>query len=280
MLQVRLLNAEKCVVDEKWNYPGIISPFYRIYFALTGEASVFSNKKQYKLEPGFMYLIPAFTRNSYLCKNQFEHIYLHVTIEPENELPVFLGNGGISKAGFSTTEEFLAKRLLKLHPNKALHNYRPETYNEKNSSEDVAGRFVQRSVEIETQGILLQLLSRFVSDDQRQANGAVPLKIKLVMRHIEQNLDSKITVAALADKVCLTPDYFSKLFLKYVKRTPIEYINKKRIEKAQLLLITTLRSVKQIGYECGFENMAYFYRQFKKECDCTPIEYRTQHQQV
>ncbi|MFW5831817.1 MAG: helix-turn-helix domain-containing protein [Prolixibacteraceae bacterium] len=280
MLDIRLLNAEKCRVSEDWNYPDVISPFYRIYFVLDGEAFVFNNKTWHTIEPGHICLIPAFTRNSYSCKSFFEHIYIHLTIEPESEVPVVSKSGEIKKVKFSETDVSLAKRLLELNENKALPSYEPKTYNNYYDKNRIVSQFKNPRADLETQGILLQILSRFVSDEYRTPADSVPMNIKLVLRYIDQNLDKKITVADLADKICLSPDYFSKLFVKYVKRSPIEYINKKRIEKAQLLLITTFSSIKQIGYECGYENMAYFYRQFKKECSCTPQEFRKLHRRI
>lgn len=280
MLHLRLINAEKCRVTDNWNYPNVISPFYRIYFVLNGEASVFNNKSWHLLKQGYMYLIPAFTRNSYLCKSSFEHIYIHITIEPENELHLFSDSDQIRKVKFPKSDGLLAERVLELNANKALLNYEPRTYNNYYDEEKVVRQFKNRKAELETQGILLQILSRFVSSDYFKPTEAVPMNVKLILRHIDQNLDKKITVAGLAKKICLSTDYFSKMFVKYVNRSPIEYINKKRIEKSQLLLITTLHSIKQIGYECGYENMAYFYRQFKKECHCTPQAFRKLHSRI
>ncbi len=280
MFVTGLLNLEKCRVSNNWNYPDIISPFYRIYFALDGEASVFSNNTCYILKPGFMYLIPAFTRNSYLCKFFFEHIYIHFTIKPACEFPEFSENSQIRNYKILKNDLFLVERILELNPNKALPSYEPKTYNGFSNYKRTGGKKKNRSAEMETHGILIQILSRFISGESYKPADIIPVKIQMVLRYIHENLDKKISVAKLADIICLSPDYFSKLFVKYFKITPVEYINKKRIEKSQLLLVTTPGSIKQIGYDCGYENMAYFYRQFKKICRCTPKEYQEFHQWI
>lgn len=66
---------------------------------------------------------------TFLLKSFFEHIYIHLTIEPESEVPVVSKSGEIKKVKFSETDVSLAKRLLELNENKALPSYEPKTYN-------------------------------------------------------------------------------------------------------------------------------------------------------
>lgn len=56
--------------------------------------------------------------------------------------------------------------------------------------------------------------------------------------------------------------------------TPLQYITKKKIEKAQLLLATCDLSVKSISYKLMFDDYSYFCRIFKKITGVTPKEYR------
>ena len=278
MLDIRLLNAEECTVSENWNYPDIISPYYRIYFVTKGKAAIFNNSAWHELEPGFIYFIPAFTRNSYFCKSYFEHVYIHFTIEHENDFTIFSNDSQIKSVKYSKPDLWLVRRFLELNPNKALKNYEPRTYN--NIQETIINPFENTAIHLETKGILLQILSRFISKGFYKKANTLPMKLELILRYIQQNIDKKITVEMLAKQICLSKDYFSKFFLRYVKTGPIEYINKKRIEKAQLLLITTSHSIKQIGYTCGYENMANFHRQFKMECKLTPKQFREIHRRI
>ena len=56
--------------------------------------------------------------------------------------------------------------------------------------------------------------------------------------------------------------------------TPINYVMKKKIERAQLKLITENTEVKEIAYQLGFENQGYFNRVFKRFTGLTPLAYR------
>ncbi len=59
-----------------------------------------------------------------------------------------------------------------------------------------------------------------------------------------------------------------------MKITPLQYINRKKIEKAQLILLTDDMPIKNIAYLLGYEDQSYFNRFFKKIIGMTPQKYR------
>jgi AraC-like DNA-binding protein len=59
-----------------------------------------------------------------------------------------------------------------------------------------------------------------------------------------------------------------------VGQTPTEYIIQKRIERAQLLLLTERSSIKEVSARTGFGTQAYFAAQFKRITGLSPLEYR------
>ena len=56
--------------------------------------------------------------------------------------------------------------------------------------------------------------------------------------------------------------------------TPSEYVNRIRIEHAARLMRTTEIPVEEVIESCGFENVSYFYRLFRKQMGATPMAYR------
>lgn len=87
-------------------------------------------------------------------------------------------------------------------------------------------------------------------------------------------LDGGVDAVALADIACVNGCYLIRLFKREVGLSPLRYINQKKIEKAQLLLLTADMPVKEIAYELGFFDLSYFIRLFKKKVGVTPQEYR------
>jgi AraC-like DNA-binding protein len=86
--------------------------------------------------------------------------------------------------------------------------------------------------------------------------------------------DPELTVADLAETIFVSEVYLRKLFRKTVKATPVEFITHRRIEKAQYLLKTTDLNIKAITQQCGFRDIPFFYRVFRKITKLTPVQYR------
>jgi len=72
----------------------------------------------------------------------------------------------------------------------------------------------------------------------------------------------------------LSYDYFKELFIKQYGMSPVKYITKLRIEKAQELLITNRYKITDIANMCGFENVYYFSTVFKKQVGVSPKNYK------
>lgn len=84
------------------------------------------------------------------------------------------------------------------------------------------------------------------------------------------------TVKYIADKLCLSPNYFGDMFKKETGKTPQEYIQNKVIELAKERIADTKDTVSQIAYSLGFQYPQHLSRIFKKRVGCTPNEYRLQ----
>ena len=69
-------------------------------------------------------------------------------------------------------------------------------------------------------------------------------------------------------------DYIGKTIKKYMGISSTEYINRLRIRQSEHMLINTNMSIIEICYECGFENVSYFYRIFKKLNGMSPKQFR------
>lgn len=63
-------------------------------------------------------------------------------------------------------------------------------------------------------------------------------------------------------------------FKKYLKTTPLQYINSIRLEHAKELLQNTSLQINEISWQVGFENVNYFIQLFKRENGTTPALYR------
>jgi AraC-like DNA-binding protein/mannose-6-phosphate isomerase-like protein (cupin superfamily) len=96
-----------------------------------------------------------------------------------------------------------------------------------------------------------------------------------VLDWIDQNLSSPdITVADLSAQVCISETHFRRLFQQVFSISPVQFIRRRRIERACTLLRTTDKPIKQVAYHCGFAEDAFFSRVFHRLVGVSPAAYR------
>ncbi len=96
-----------------------------------------------------------------------------------------------------------------------------------------------------------------------------------VMIHLETHFREKITLPALSTHFHVSPSYLSRLFTKRMGMSIIDYTNHLRIEAACHLLRSTDWPVTRIATEVGYDEVAYFFRRFRREIGKSPQHYRT-----
>lgn len=100
------------------------------------------------------------------------------------------------------------------------------------------------------------------------------LQLKQVVEFIEKNYTSPITLQQLSASVSMSPKYFCRFFSEMTHQTPMDYLNRQRIEQACYQLSTTDDSITEIAYRNGFNDLSYFIRTFRKYKGITPGKYR------
>lgn len=99
-------------------------------------------------------------------------------------------------------------------------------------------------------------------------------RYKRIISYIEENYIKKVTLEELAEAAQCNPQYLCHFFKEIAGVPPVQYLIRYRIEKAQEFLENSTKTVLEISLDCGFENVSYFIRQFKKAVGMTPREYR------
>lgn len=105
-----------------------------------------------------------------------------------------------------------------------------------------------------------------VEDDSRRI-----LKVK---NYISKNYMDEIRLATLSDMAGMSPSAFSRFFKLHTGRKLSEYIIDIRLGYASRMLVDTARSISEISFDCGFNNLSNFNRIFKKKKECSPSEFR------
>ena len=99
-------------------------------------------------------------------------------------------------------------------------------------------------------------------------------RLHYVLNYIHEHLTEKIAVDALSRKAYLSRNVFFKWFREQFGITPLDYINQERIKLAKQLLANRQNNVHTVSDLCGFSDVNYFVRLFKKMEGITPKAYK------
>ena len=274
-IHLLILNVGLAIHNTDWNWRNVNSPFTRLYYVTEGAARILLPTGIQELKPDHLYLVPSFTTHSYLCDTHFAHYYLHIYEDHQSESSILEDFSFPTEIPAGDLELPLIKRLCGINPTMQLPQSDPTSYDNnptliKNIIKNKQRTFCDK---VESRGIVYQLMARFLKDAQPKAE-INDDRIQKVLSYIRKNIYKTIDIDSLAAISCLSKDHFIRLFKKEVNNTPLQYINQKKIEKAQLILITDSMPIKNISYLLAYEDHSYFNRLFKKLTGVTPQQYR------
>jgi AraC-like DNA-binding protein len=104
--------------------------------------------------------------------------------------------------------------------------------------------------------------------------GSDSRRILKVKNYISQNYMDEIRLSTMAGIAGMSPSAFSRFFKLHTGRNLSEYIIDLRLGYASRMLVDTSKSIAEISYACGFNNLSNFNRIFKKKKNCSPSEFR------
>ena len=104
--------------------------------------------------------------------------------------------------------------------------------------------------------------------------GLAPWQVCRVLTHIEAHLGAPMTTAELANLVRLSRFHFCRAFRRSFNDSPHVYLMRRRVERAQGLMLTTTTPLAQIAVSCGLADQAHFTRLFRRFAGESPRAWR------
>ncbi len=235
---------------DPWQYDFCGHPFCRIYYLAEGSFQLSYIDGLFTLKPGHLYLIPASHPFEYIYRGPNEHYWLHFSSLFFNSQPAF-------NRPLTISEEVLPgirdryRAIMKLAGNKG----------------SIAQRFKLRTKSME---LLLPFLESIKIQPDYQDSG----KLMQAVNYIEQNLSHDIEIATLNKIAEMRQEEFSAAFRAHFGLPPKQYICTRKIDKAKILLLHSKLKIAEIAAECGYDDVYFFCRIFKKYAGATPTQYR------
>lgn len=129
-------------------------------------------------------------------------------------------------------------------------------------------------------GALYQLAGSVFSEKYYNPTPAQPprnhrriVQLKTALEFMESAYNTPLTLEEMSSSVNMSPKYFCRFFQEMTHRTPVDYLNYYRIERACYQLLTTDQSITEVAYNSGFNDLSYFIKTFKKYKGTTPKKY-------
>lgn len=132
-------------------------------------------------------------------------------------------------------------------------------------------------------GALSQLMAAVVVEKYTDAvaeqpvfRGGLPIRqLRRVEHYVREQLAEEISVDTLAGLVELSPFHFSRVFKQATGMSPLQFVTRERITRAQQMIRETSRSLIEIALEIGYTSPSHFAQVFRRVVGVTPTEFRS-----
>ena len=100
-------------------------------------------------------------------------------------------------------------------------------------------------------------------------------RIKRVMLYVDRHLDRPCRLEDLAGVACFSPFHFNRVFASVMGEAPLQYVYRKRMERAGFLLLSKRQRIIDIAMDVGYETASGFSKSFKAFGGCSPRQFRS-----
>src|SRR5206468_5934269 len=101
--------------------------------------------------------------------------------------------------------------------------------------------------------------------------------VKKAQAYIESNLHEKISVEDLSSRFAVGRRNFDRRFIKATGNTPLEYLQRVKMEAAKKAFETSRKTINEVMYDVGYSDVKAFREVFRKLTGMSPVEYRNKY---
>jgi AraC-like DNA-binding protein len=253
-LSLQILRCESTVVDNHWDDYSLEhrEGYSRIYYIKSGNGHISVEGRNLELLPGQIILLPAGATIQLHSSPGLDHHWINFQAFTSGGIPLF---------------DLLEPRDYQREAGKEEVLYFTQILSK--SGKEGGDSFDSLTGE----SLLLILLIPFLRGFQSHSTDHSSW-LNQILTRIHEKLTEPFSIEDLAREAGCHPTYLSNAFSKKFAISPRQYIIKKRVELAQQLLWHGNKPIKEIALICGFGDVYYFYRCFKRITLQTPGEYR------
>lgn len=258
-LNARLLSIAFSKDEGDWKSIMHTHHFTELLFVVSGEGSFSFNQEQSPLRRGDLVIIPPYTEHTERSSQNHPLEYY------------VLGIDGISF--LSQKDRECAQVFCNFEHDPSIHELFRQMLYEIRTAQYGSQTICQHLLEI--------LILKIIRSQQLIPVSINSIRMTKECAQIKEYLDSNyaehITLDTLTGLTHMNKYYMVHSFTKYAGLSPIQYLNKTRLKRAQHLLKNTNYSISDIASSTGFSSQSYFTQIFRKNFNMTPVKYRQEH---
>ncbi len=248
--------------DVSWNKNSDeLDRCFKIYNPVSGNAIINVDHKEFRIESGNIYFVSGFNIISQKCPSAMDIYWIHFIPASLYLRQILLHSEPVhvwDKTNFPFMDKFNECVLQIFGNNKQITPNTPI----------LPYSFEEASIQSYLLSFMADILKKTPAFD---AGTSKELKrLEPSINFMNSNFRQNPSLAKIASKSALAPNYFHRIFKKNFGITPLRYLLRLRMELAIRLLTTTGKDVKEVAFESGYESEYYFYRQFKKQYGYSP----------
>ena len=240
---------------------------YKVYFPVSGEASLTMETGDYEVKTGQVYFISGFKLRRQFCAGQMKVYWLHFVPESFylrhllDRLPP-VQNWSRAENGWPARSYENVCRLFD-HP-----------FSKQNQPHgDISPATVCR-----VSALLLNLVAHCLDNKMIPEMHPDFYRLRPTLDFMHLHYRENLTLTKMAERAGMAPNYFHRWFKQVLGVTPFEYIEGERLNQARHLLASTRLTMKEIADAVGYRDPLYFSRVFSKRLQMQPTKYRAMHQ--
>ncbi len=270
----RLLAVNLLDYGPGWSVKKHKHSFFEACYITENSTYTTINEKEYCLNPGQFYILPPGTFHSHRQDAETGHLGFGLRWEIKRDYP----GGGRYENTFPGVE-YVWDRRLNVHAHPAADEKGDVLGSMMKLLNMPAGKINPIALQMEAFQCI-SLISGFYTGgikegaNEKSQSFIENKTVEAAVGFIDENYTGGIAVEDVAQFVHVSYVQLYRLFKSYLGDTISGYLNRKRMGKAQQLLVSSNKSVGNIALETGFNSENHFCRAFKKFCGVTPMEYR------
>lgn len=230
----------------------------QFFFNSSGSGWLEMDGKKYELVEGSAFFIPAHVPHCYYPDGDFWDIRWMVpggSGLPELYQNLHLEGGGVYQLEDESELDLILNRMR-----------RKLIQNEESANIFAAGYVYEFIIEFARQTSL--------KDKKRLKEGKYALYMKELKEYVGNHFMYPISLDNLCEVIAVSPQHLCRIFKESTGMRPMEYVTQVRVDMAKNLLLYSNYPVHQIANMCGFQNVNYFCKMFRRSENMPPGEYR------